>query len=519
MFKLKIKSLASLSWVIAWRKRVEFLIWKRQLIDLEIEIQPGVKKKNFLIATTIGGNLNTLAFDIVLGQALKSRGHKVSYVLCRGNYSACMYAELNKFNNIKTFLEFGSGPLCGECFKNGNKFLSLTKDSIIEISPKSLETQLDISQIEIAESGAKRFLAIGRSDMDKDYLAVLSLYSNATKQYVGSIGEVLSKDKYDAVIAHHGIYVPQGIFQRSSKNLNIPFISWAQGYRRGSYIFSRGDTYHKELLEPFPISRALNRSERQIICDYLESRDLGSNDWIHFGITSKSKSKKLDIDFSKSAAVLLTNVSWDAQLHYGSRIFKDMHEWILETIKWFSNQSNLNLVIRIHPAEVTGRIKSRDLVENFIQENFPTLPKNIKIISPLDKISTYSLLDKSNLAIIFGTKTGLEVASSGIPLLIAGEAWSRGKGIGMEPTNKKEYFEILQKFGANHLDLPRDKERALAVAYHYFFERLFPIKSIEPLHFYPYARPQIQKDWHTSDYGLRRLVECLEDESPFILNA
>jgi hypothetical protein len=519
MSRSNIRLVASLPWVMAWRKRFESWIWKHRLIDLKVSQRPGVKEKKFLIATTIGGNLNTLAFDLVLGQALKSRGHKVVYVLCGGNFSACMYAELNKFYNIEEFLEFGSKPLCNECSMNGNRFLSLTNDSIIELFPKFTVNQLSEKQIEIAESGAKRFLAVGRIQDEKEYLAVLKRYSNATKEYVGSIDKVLSEEKFDAVIAHHGIYVPQGIFQSSSKDLNTPFVSWAQGYRKGTYIFSRKDTYHKELLEPFPIARALTSSEQKIISDYLESRDLGKSDWIHFGITSKSKSKNLNIDFSKSTAVLLTNVSWDAQLHYDSRIFKDMHEWILETIEWFTKRPNLNLVIRIHPAEVTGRIQSRDPVKAFISKSFPTLPPNIKIIAPLDKVSTYSILDKANLAIIFGTKTGLEVASSGIPLLIAGEAWSRGKGIGIEPTNKEEYYEALQKFAKNHEDLPRDKARAQAVAYHYFFERLFPIDSIQPINYYPYARPRIKDDWYTKDYGLRRLVECLENETPFILNS
>jgi hypothetical protein len=388
----------------------------------------------------------------------------------------------------------------------------------MEISPKFTENQLSERQIEIAESGAKRFLAIGRVEGTREYPEVLKRFLSATKQYIGSIEEVLSKEKFDAVIAHHGIYVPQGVFQNSSQNFDIPFVSWAQGYRKGTYIFSRKDTYHKELLEPFPISRSLTFSERQMTINYLESRDIGKNDWIRFGITSKSKSKPLDLDFSRPTAVLLTNVSWDAQLHYDSRIFTDMHEWIFETIGWFSKQPNLNLVIRIHPAEATGRIKSRDPVEAFILKHFKELPPNIKVITPLDRVSTYSILDKANLAIIFGTKTGLEVASMGIPLLIAGEAWSRGKGIGIEPSNKKEYYETLHDFRNNHMDLFRDKERALAVAYHYFFERLFPIDSIQPVNYYPYARPRIRQDWFTKDFGLRRLVECLESETPFILN-
>ena len=60
------------------------------------------------------------------------------------------------------------------------------------------------------------------------------------------------------------------------------------------------------------------------------------------------------IDKDLPTALMLTNVLWDAQLHYPNNAFKSMTEWILYTVKYFSKRSDTQLIIRVHPAEVSA---------------------------------------------------------------------------------------------------------------------------------------------------------------------
>ena len=76
----------------------------------------------------------------------------------------------------------------------------------------------------------------------------------------------------------------------------------------------------------------------------------------------KSNFQNKKIDLSKPLIGLTTNVIWDAQLHYDSTIFKNMMEWVLKTISYFINRSDLNLIIRVHPTEVKADRPAREKV-------------------------------------------------------------------------------------------------------------------------------------------------------------
>jgi len=498
--------------LVRFLKNLEINRWK---LRFKINSTLAANRKSFLIATSVGENLNTLALDITLGLALASRGHDVRFALCDGGFHACMNLELNKFKSVEEFIDNGTHKFCGSCRKLGMKAIQATGMPIELLNAESTLLNTSERDVEIAESGAKRFLAVGRTENESDFPLVLQRFRWASIQFRGAIHKLLQHQKYDLVIGHHGIYVPQGTFQKLCKELEIPFVSWMQGYRKGSYVFSWNDTYHREFLKPFSVPKKLTTQQRSQIENYLASRDTGENDWIRYGLVSKKESINFNIDSSKPTAVLLTNVSWDAQLHYESRIFSDMHEWIRETILWFIKNPDCNLIVRIHPAEVSGRIKSRDLVKDFIISQFGELPPSIKVVGPEESISTYALFEKSKLGIIFGTKAGLEIAAAGIPLLIAGEAWTRNKGIGLEPKSKTEYFEFLERFRCDYSQLPKNQDLAMRVAYHYFFEKHITVSSISPISHYPYARPALSENWFEEDHGLKSIVLSLENQAPF----
>ena len=128
---------------------------------------------------------------------------------------------------------------------------------------------------------------------------------------------------------------------------------------------------------------------------YLKSRWTGKNDWIWFHAEPKTEikniAKEIGFDLKKPIVTALTNVFWDAQLHYKANAFKNMLEWLEETIAYFSTRTDLQLVIRIHPAEVRGAIPSRQPIEEELQKIFKKIPKNIFIISPQNQASTYVL--------------------------------------------------------------------------------------------------------------------------------
>ena len=347
-----------------------------------------------------------------------------------------------------------------------------------------------------------RFLAIGRNSQESRFGEVVSKYVQASVISELAIQQIIVEKNIELVIAHHGIYVPQANVVSVARKNQIRTITWSQAYRKKCYIFAQNDTYHKSLLSLDNWNRELSIEEAKLTENYLASRDIGDNDWIRFARVNTNQSMNLPFDLnSRPTALLLTNVSWDAQIHYDSRVFDNMYDWLHETILFFESEPELNLIIRIHPAEITGRIKSRDQVDLWLKSNFPDLPANIHVIHPNDPISTYSLFSKVNLGLIFATKAGVEMAASGIPVVVAGESWIRNKGFSIDPKNKGEYLDVLRDFKSDASSLFVNQRRALEFAHFFFFRLMIPILSIRQISHYPYARPASLRNNQPKDSG------------------
>jgi hypothetical protein len=140
----------------------------------------------------------------------------------------------------------------------------------------------------------------------------------------------------------------------------------------------------------------------------------------------------------------------------------------------------LQLLIRVHPAEIRGTLPSRQPIIPEIERAFPTLPANVFLIAPESQVSTYAVMARCNAVVIYGTKTGVELTSMGIPTIAAGEAWIRNKGITLDANSAEEYFRLLDRLPISERLRPQILERARKYAYHFFFRRMIPLTLLHP---------------------------------------
>ncbi len=107
-------------------------------------------------------------------------------------------------------------------------------------------------------------------------------------------------------------------------------------------------------------------------------------------------------------------------------------------------------------------------------------------------MSTYALMSLCNAAIIYGTKMGVELTSVGQPVIVAGEAWIRNKGITHDASTPEEYVSILDRLPFAERLSPSLLTRARRYAYHFFFNRMIPLPFIEPKAGYPIYRLKLE---------------------------
>ena len=487
--------------------------WDRVLRRDQSQWRAAVKEAQdgprVLIATSFGGHLPCVHLETTLAVALTLRGARVHLLLCDGLLPACQQAEVGMFDDPRSFTKTGpQGEQCASCFPPSEPVYRslglpvhrygelLHADEAREAQERSRAIPYDaikdfryddIAVGEHALAGALRFFARGDFEGDGEAEPVLRRYLEAAFLTVFAIRRLVRSAKLDIACLNHGIYVPQGLVAETAHAEGVRVVTWNPAYRKGCFIFSHDETYHHALLEePVTTWEGIPWSERMDaeVLDYLESRRKGTRDWIWFHERPEEDlnaiQHSLGLDLSKPTIGLLTNVIWDAQLHYRANAFPTMMDWILETIRYFENRPDLQLVIRVHPAEIRGTVPSRQRVVEEIERLYGRLPDNTTVIPPESRVSTYTVMDQCNTVLIYGTKTGVELTARGIPVIVGGEAWIRNKGLTMDASTTQEYHALLDRLPlAERLD-EESTRRARKYAYHFFFRRMIPIHAMRP---------------------------------------
>jgi hypothetical protein len=152
----------------------------------------------------------------------------------------------------------------------------------------------------------------------------------------------------------------------------------------------------------------------------------------------------------------------------------------VDTVSWFADHPDLQLLIRVHPAEIRGTVPSRQRIASELARAFPVMPSNVFIVPPESNVSTYVAMAQCDTVLIYGTKTGVELTAMGIPVIVAGEAWVRNKGITSDASSPEEYHRLLAALPRGSRLDPETTERARRYAYHFFFRRMIPIKLLRP---------------------------------------
>lgn len=462
-----------------------------------------------LIPTMTGGHRVLNAVESLLAVALALRGARPEILLCDAVLPACTECHFNRSASSAQFAKAGPQEmLCSGCYPPARAMYDAlgikvhTLSSLLTLEDRHNAAQLsgeaDLSSVkqiawsgipvgEHAHAGVLRYFARGTLAGEPGEERIRRRYLEASYLTAFALDRLFKTRRFRSVAFNHGIYVPQGIVGAAARMNSVRLSNWVIAYRKGCFIFSHGNSYHHTMISE-PVSAWENMvwgpAQSAHIDAYLRSRWTGTVDWITFqskgGAAELTEIEQaLGIDFAKPTIGLLTNVFWDAQLHFHANVFDNMRDWIVETIRYFEARSDLQLLIRIHPAELKGAIVSRQGMLEEIYAAFPQLPSNVFVIGPESGINTYAAMQGCDSAIIYGTKTGVELTSMGIPVIVAGEAWIRGKGIAIDATSRAQYREVLDSLPLRRRMEPEKVERARRYAFHFFFRRMIPLGMVE----------------------------------------
>lgn len=486
-----------------------------------------------LFATVLGGEISSIRLESTLAKYFQKKlNYRTDFLLCDGALEACQMFKynsnkddiywLNKYHNQKL-------QICKICLNPAKKILNKIGNVFFVSDEKNINfdsnllKKLSFGELknymyknhpvgEQALAGALRYLSIGSLPETIPNRLLLEKYLISAIDYSISLENLIIKNRYSFIVCNHGVYVPHGITVSVARKYNIGISVWNLSYKFKTFMFSNGDTYHKTMIRKTNWDNFnFDENKKQKVINYLNSRISGRSDWLSF---QKNNSKLKNIfkilninkkNFS-SSTTLVTNVLWDAQIHFSENIFKNMMEWIFTTIDFYLDRPKDLLFIRVHPAEKRGVLPSRELVFNRVIEKYASLPKNIYIFDSESDVSSYDCARHTDVTVIYGTKMGVELSSFGKPVIVVGDAWIRNKGITFEPKSINEYLNLLSNVKKLKMS---EFQINLALKYAYWF---FFINSIEVNYFKfrkkypPFRLPLILKDnSYRFDQGLEKI--------------
>ena len=347
---------------------------------------PGV-----LIATTVGGHPPSTTIESLLAVALTLRGARVHVTLCDERLPACLRSHITAVESDAAFAAEGpQGSTCAGCYVSGRalyRSLGLPVHVLSELvsgeeSRRAAALAATIAADEIpsfqldglhigehALAGALRFYARGTL-RDPASEAVLRRYFEA-----GLLTAFATERLLDTTQIAAAVFQPRHLHSARRHRRRAAQTSRPPGQLESrlsqtdaSSSATAIPTTTRLMDEPVTEWEGLPwTAEREAeLMAYLRSRWQGSQDWITFNANPEESrdaiARALNIDFRKPTIGLLTNVIWDAQLHYRANAFPNMMDWLIRTIAYFDGRRDLQLVIRVHPAEVTGAVPSRQTV-------------------------------------------------------------------------------------------------------------------------------------------------------------
>lgn len=193
---------------------------------------------------------------------------------------------------------------------------------------------------------------------------------------------------------------------------------------------------------------------------------------------------------------LFTNVPWDATIVGKDIVFASMQDWVEEAVRVVEAHPDAALVIRVHPAEagVYGMV-SRERVAARLLEKVTHLPENVFIIDAERRVNSYKLIEASDGVLVYCSNVGLESVLMGKPVVTAGAAHFRNKGLTLDVSTPEQFSEVFESWCTRVPKTP-DVELALRYAYLAFIETQIELALFDDPH------PHAAHNLRVSDMGV-----------------
>jgi hypothetical protein len=162
--------------------------------------------------------------------------------------------------------------------------------------------------------------------------------------------------------------------------------------------------------------------------------------------------------------------------------------------------------------------RAQDRLDHHLAAAFPAMPPNVRIITPEMETNTYAIARAARGTLIYNTKMGVELAARGHPVVVAGDAWIRGKGFSRDASDAAAYRLLLESDETFRPLTDGERDLARRYAFHFFFRRCLEIGALDSAAGWPLTRlteDAFQRAMPGADEGLDTICKGMLEGTPF----
>jgi len=425
----------------------------------------------------------------VIAQALRLRGASVSFLGCGGGLEVCdrnntyeappmpcrtctgyVRTAIDAHGFDRDELAYGDGAeavwpeldelTVTELYQVTYRDVPLGRLAVIPTQWFNMTTQVDDDPL--APINIRRFLRSGRRVVDE-------------------LERWFASHRPDVMVMLNGLFFFESICWDMCRSRGIDVVTYERGFIKGSLVFRRNATAPHFDLSPWWeewSQRPLTPEEDERLAAFLEGRRTGGGTIDTYW--DKADFARVERKAGGSLAVMFTNLTWDSAVIGKELSFESIHDWIEAAIDLFAGRPDDELIIRVHPAELKLRGKqTREPIVEVLARRGITLPPNVRLVGADDVTSSYTLMEQADIGLVYTSTTGLELALTGTPVLVAGNTHYRAKGFTVDPADSQEWSRRCEEM----LDDPRafapDLDLARRYAWLFFFAAPFEFPFVD----------------------------------------
>jgi hypothetical protein len=435
-----------------------------------------------LVASLRGWSTHN-AYELIIAQALRLRGADVALLTCGGGMPACELGWARrayprpcdrcawltdqvvevaglKHYRLGDLLPWGEDARRAPVEPTGDAGADARTTSAVSVAWLLKATQLD--RVPHAHEIADDF-AVAAEGVSSAITAILQAFEPGV------------------------VFLLNGLFgaERTIRQLALSHGARAPTYeiapRAGALVLAQDSAapdYDVDRLWAAVRDRPLSARQRSEVIELLDDRARGIG--AHESYFDRAKDdpgelrRCLGLNGDERVVSLFTNVTWDSATIGHDVGFASMFDWVEHAVRLAACQS-LVLVVRIHPAE--GRWGTREEVQEVVMSRLGEIPTNVRFVSAQDALSSYALLDVSDLLLTYTTTVGLEAAVRGKRVAVAGETHYRGRGFTIDISRPEDLARVLEEEPGQ---LPTTSvDLAMRYAHMFFFRAMIPFPLVE----------------------------------------